>query len=79
MVDCSHCDPPIVTPRVTTSNVQSLPPPGGGETTITPPCSPPCDIMEIEEGELLDDTTDLDEIRCGERLACFINEELFCQ
>ena len=55
---------------VTTCHVQSRPLAGGGEveSTITPPCSPPDDVMEIEEGELLDDndTADLDEIRCGE-------------
>lgn len=50
---------------VTACNVQSLPLPGGGESAITPPCSPPDDVMEIEEGELLDDTPDLDEIRLG--------------
>jgi len=33
---------------------------GGPPPTITPPCSPP---GEIEEGELLDDVQDLDEIR----------------
>ena len=52
---------------VTTCHVQSRPLAGGGEveSTITPPCSPPDDVMEIEEGELLDDTPDLDEIRLG--------------
>ena len=63
VVDYSLAIPPLVISMVTTCNVQSLPPPGGGDPTITPPCSPPGDIMEIEEGELLDDTPDLDEIR----------------
>ena len=61
---------------VTRYDVQSLHLPGGGEieSTITPPCSPPDDVMEIEEGELLDDndTADLDEIRCGEECSVFL-------
>ena len=66
--------PSWLIPMMTACNVQSLHLPGGGESTITPPCSPPDDVMEIEEGELLDDndTAELDEIRCGEDCSVFL-------
>ena len=42
-------------------NTQRIPAPE--PSAITPPCSPPDDVTEIEEGELLDDNQELDEIR----------------